>query len=152
MIDKQLVQHLREKNVTTPEEVLEGIRTWVTAAARKPYVHASAYGVELGLSKATMTARDIRVICIIFDEIFFAHKRIGFEGPNFPFSELLHLITQSFEFSKQTMYVVRYAKRLRCAIRTERYNRMYTKCLNYAISEGKIDPEELKCRVTASKS
>jgi len=151
-INPKLINHLKEKDVKTPEAVLEGIRTWVTAAARKPYVHASVYGVELGLSEATMTERDIRVICTIFDEIFFAHKRLGFEGPNFPFSELLHLITQTFHFDTDTLYVVRYAKRLRCPIRTTRYHDMYMQCLRHAIETEKIDPEEFKCKVlTASK-
>ena len=151
--NKLLLEHLREKKVSTPEAVLEGIRTWITGSdARKPYVNASFYGAELGLGDVTMSARDITFICKIFDEIFFAHKRLQFTGPNFPFSELLHLIVESFEFDACTVYVTRYAKRLRCPIRTERYAKMFRKCLRYIVDARKIDCAHIKCLKTSSVS
>ena len=142
---KLLLEHLKEKKAATLEAVLEGIRTWITKDARKPYVNAAFYGVELGLGDVTMSKRDIVFICKIFDEIFFAHKRLQFTGPNFPFSELLHLIVESFEFDPSTVFVTRYAKRLRCPIRTKRYAVMFHKCMNYIIETRKIGPSELKC-------
>ena len=152
-LHKLLLAHLREKKVSTPEAVLEGIRTWITGSdARKPYVNASFYGAELGLGDVTMSARDVTFICKIFDEIFFAHKRLQFTGPNFPFSELLHLIVESFEFDACTVFVTRYAKRLRCPIRTERYAKMFRECLRYIVDARKIDSAHIKCLKTSSVS
>ena len=151
-VDELCVKHLKERKIKTPEDVLEGIRTWVTTSARKPYVNAAYYGRILGLKDVVMSPRDEVVIRLIFDEVFFAHKRLGFKGPNFPFSELLHLIVESFEFDESTKYVVRYAKRLRCPIRTARYEIMFRYCMAYIIRAKKLDFTTLKCRLTSSSS
>ena len=82
-LHKLLLAHLREKKVSTPEAVLEGIRTWIHNA-RKPYVNASFYGVELGLGDVTMSARDITFICKIFDEIFLPTSDSSSLAPTFP--------------------------------------------------------------------
>ena len=151
-INEHLLKHLVQRNCKCPQDVLEGIRTWVTTSARKPYVNAPFYGRILGLKDVVMCPEDENMIRGIFDEIFFAHKRLGFEGPNFPFSELLHLIVEAFEFDDNTNYVVGYAKRLRCPIRTGRYQIMFLKCMSYIITNKKIDVSHLKCRLTSSSS
>ena len=143
-IDPNLVNHLKKNNATQPEDVVEGIRTWVTSAKRKPYIFASTYGVAIGLPDYTMDPNDICRIVTIFDEIFFAHKRLRFKGPNFPFSELLHLICENFEMEATTEYVVRYAKRLRCDTRTQRYKEMFDECLTHVAT--KLDLQMFKCR------
>ena len=149
-IDPNLVKHLKKNKASQPEDVLEGIRTWVTSAKRKPYIFASTYGMEIGLKDWTMDPNDICRIQTIFDEIFFAHKRLQFDGPNFPFSELLHHICDNFEMEPCTQYVVRYAKRLRCDSRTRRYKAMFDMCLAHVAT--KLDLHAFKCKVSLLKT
>jgi hypothetical protein len=146
-INTMLIDYLRSKDAKQPEDVLDGIRTWVTSQKRKPYIFASHYGAALGLRDAVMSATDCRRIKAIFDEIFFAHKRLRLKGPNFPFCELLHLICESFEMDEDTLFVVRYAKRLRCAVRTARYRSMFYDCLEYIGEQNKLDLQAFKCKL-----
>ena len=146
-VDELLVKHLRAKKAKQPEDVLEGIRTWVTAISRKPYIFASYYGAALGLRDVVMTGTDCRRILRIFEETFFAHKRLRLKGPNFPFCELLHLICESFEMHEDTLFTIRYAKRLRCAVRTARYRSMFHDCLEYIAEHGKLDLVVFKCKL-----
>ena len=146
-IDQLLLKHLRKLQAKTPEDVLEGIRTWVTSMSRKPYIHAAHYGVGLGLRDVVMTQTDCSRINAIFEETFFAHKRLQLGGPNFPFCELLHLICESFEMDEQTLFTTRYAKRLRCAVRTARYRSMWFDCLEYIALHSKLDLVEFKCKL-----
>jgi hypothetical protein len=142
-----LVAHLRKKKVRTPEQILEGIRTWVVGnVPRKPYVHATTYAAEIGMHEPHIVDPDLTRIRVIFDEIFFAHARLGFTGPNFPMTELLHLICETFEMSTGTLRVVRYAKRLRCEVRTARYRSMYMHCLWYIGQHDKLDLDIFKCQ------
>ncbi len=145
--NESLVSHLRKRSVGSPEEILEGIRTWVTSVPRKPYVHATAYATALGWAVPGITDPDKTRIRVIFDEIFFAHARLGFTGPNFPMTELLHLICETFEMSASTLHVVRYAKRLRCEARTLRYRDMYLQCMTYIGEHNKLDLDTFKCRL-----
>jgi hypothetical protein len=146
-----LVTHLRKRNAKEPEEIIEGIRTWVTSVPRKPYVHATTYADALGCCPPQISLKDMTRIRVIFDEIFFAHVRLKFTGPNFPMTELLHLICETFCMDEETLHVVRYAKRLRCETRTLRYREMYMQCLEYIATHHKLDLDIFKCRL-CSKS
>jgi hypothetical protein len=150
-VDSSLVSHLRKRHVKAPEEILEGIRTWVTSVPRKPYIHATSYAAEVGMHVGHIGPKDKTRIRVIFDEIFFAHARLGFTGPNFPMTELLHLICETFYMDDATLWVVRYAKRLRCEDRTFRYRKMYMQCLTYVASTNKLDLHIFKCRLCTSQ-
>ena len=146
-VDDRLLKHLQDKKATRPEDVLDGIRTWVTSMSRKPYIFASHYGIALGFKDVVMTSLDCRRIKAIFEETFFAHKRLRLEGPNFPFCELLHLICESFEMAEETLFTIRYAKRLRCVVRTARYRSMWFDCLEYINEHSKLDLVAFKCKL-----
>ena len=146
-INVLLLNHLKDKKAKQPEDVLEGIRTWVTSVSRKPYIFASHYGITLGLTDVVMTPTDCRRIKAIFEETFFAHKRLRIKGPNFPFCELLHLICESFEMDPTTLFTIRYAKRLRCTQRTARYRSMWFDCLEYINEHSKLDLVAFKCKL-----
>jgi hypothetical protein len=145
--DASLVAHLRKRCLPAPEEILEGIRTWVTSVPRKPYVHATTYAAEIGMHVGHIGPKDKTRIRAIFDEVFFAHARLGFTGPNFPMTELLHLICETFDMDASTLHVVRYSKRLRCEVRTARYRDMYLQCMTYIGERNKLDLDIFKCRL-----
>jgi hypothetical protein len=145
-----LLKHL--SNAKTPEDILEGIRTWPKKKVRKPYTFAAYYGRAMDLPDITMSMLDRQRITIIFEEIFFAHKRLNIKGPNYPFSELLHLIVQYFEMDSSTMFAVRYAKRLRCPIRTNRYREMFFDCIAYIAQHDKLDLHQFKCTLLKSSA
>jgi hypothetical protein len=132
----------------SPEALLLAIRSWKgVPGAPKPYVHVVHYAEEVWKSKIPRMSRvDETRINTIFDEVFFAHHRLGFVKPNFPMTELLHLIAEFFELDPATIYLIRFAKRLCCPVRTERYRHMFVKCVARCVSAGKIDAVKFKCR------
>jgi hypothetical protein len=145
-----LVAHLRKRTAGSPEQIIEGIRTWVTSIPRKPYIHATTYAAAMGTREPRILDPDKTRIRVIFDEVFFAHARIGFTGPNFPMTEILHLICETFQMDETTLRVVRYAKRLRCEVRTARYRSMYMDCLRYITQRNKLDMSIFKCLVNTT--
>lgn len=133
----------------SPEALLSAIRSWKGdgSGSPKPYVHAVHYAEGVWKKKIPRISRvDETRINTIFDEVFFAHHRLGFVKPNFPMTELLHLIAEFFELEDDTLYLIRFAKRLCCPVRTERYRHMFVKCVARCVATGKIDAVKFKCR------
>jgi hypothetical protein len=160
-VDRDLLKHLRgcgdrccgagstgsTPAPESPEALLLAIRSWKGSGLPKPYVHVVHYAEELWKSTIPRMSRvDETRINTIFDEVFFAHHRLGFVKPNFPMTELLHLIAEFFELDPATIYLIRFAKRLCCPVRTERYRHMFVKCVARCVSAGKIDAVKFKCR------
>ena len=141
-VDDRLVAHCR--GCTQPEQILEAFKTY---PGKRPYIHVIHYANRLLGRGDRIAPADCMRIQTIFEELFFAHARHRFDGPNFPMTHLLHLIAEFFEFGPKTMFVIRFAKKICCPTRTRRYRDMFLQCLRYCIENDKIDPLLFKCRL-----
>ena len=119
------------KTPVPPEHFLEYLGSLIIGR-RKPYIHVAYYYEALfGVTLPCMPAYEEKLICRMFEEVFFATDRLKLERPTFPMSTLLRLIVDNFEFSLKTQLVVRFAKRLRCPRRRRRYQEMFARCCEY---------------------
>ena len=134
-VDTQVLGFLKSEfdKPTTPERFIEML-TQMRLGRRKPYMYiAYYYELIFGVQLPMIPPAEEQLINRLFREIFYATNRLKLARPTFPMTTLLRLIVFTFEFSKETTYIVRFSKGLRCAKRRKRYRDDFEKCLRYIV-------------------
>ena len=134
-VDKQVLEFLKSEfdKPTTPERFIMKL-TQMRLGRRKPYMYiAYYYEYIFGVQLPKIPAAEEKLINRLFREIFYATNRLNLARPTFPMTTLLRLIVFTFNFSKETTYLVRFSKGLRCAKRRKRYRDDFEKCLRYIV-------------------
>jgi len=135
VMHKGLVKFLVQARITgkfeKPEDIIKLIGEYRTTI-RKPYIHARTYyEAVFGVTLNTPNELELRFIENTFTEVFYAWERLKLGKPRFPYTTVLRLIVDEFALSDETRFLVRFARRLKCEVRTERYARCFKLCIAY---------------------
>ena len=117
--------------IQTPEDLLDAMSLYKTGGERRPYMHAATLWNEMvGTRKLPELAiAEERFISMIFEEIFYVWTRLELSRPRLPMSQALILIVHHFNLSTNAKFLVRFARKLKCGQRRERYKRLFLKCI-----------------------
>ena len=135
VVDEKLLDFLRQKDIATPPDLLKKISDYLMPrGTRRPYIFVMYYWRALGKEVPILTERDLFCLKVDFDEIYFAWERQNFQPPMFPYAFLLRQIVLhgGKRYSVGMHKIIQFVRTLRCPRRSERYNSLFHKCVNFS--------------------
>jgi hypothetical protein len=156
-IDEGLLFFLKHREIHCPEDLHMEIGLYPTKG-RRPFDSIMYYWVALNFQQPTCTDRDILFLKQDFDNIFFAWDHYGYPNPKFPYSYLFRKIVMQASanrYSKGMQIMTRFVRRLQCAKRRKRYDKIFKRCACFDyknMDDKKVDENEiLEVQQTVSK-
>jgi hypothetical protein len=154
-IDERLVFFLKHRKIETPEDLHTEIGLYPTKG-RRPFDSIMYYWVALNFEQPMCTETDILFLKQDFDNIFFAWDHYGYPNPKFPYSYLFRKIVmlKDSRYSKGMRIMTRFVRRLQCAKRRKRYDKIFKRCacFDYKNMDQKVDENEVDVDVKQTVS